>query len=322
MSEEIHSQLLAFIGEAFGRKEHRQATKLKLFYCPPHSREEEMRSWERHERAELFERLDLTEALIREIIEICETHADTQGVGRHKYKIRIDEALGGKVFHQFAMKPSFDPSTALVPSGGGGDGGGGNIGDAALSVLSANNQTLMRINQQTHESTFRALANMTDDLREENMELRIENRSLRKQVDELESTKMDREYQFAMAAEKSARSNKATEKLLQLGSVVIAKITGTAKELGAPDGLTMLLTDFGKSLRQDQLQKFMTVLDQSQIAMFFQIMEMVQPKPAANQGGGTGGGPPPNTTPPSPPATPAAPSAPPAAAPARAAAGG
>lgn len=310
MSEEIHAQLLGFIGEAFGRKEHRQATKLTLSYCPPSSREEPMRSWDRHERAELFDRLDLTEALIREIIEICETHADTQGPGgRHKYKVRIDEALGGKVFHQFVVKPSYDPSTALVaPGGGGGDGSA--IGDAALAVLSSNNQTLMRINQQTHESTFRALANMTDDLREENMNLRIENRSLRKQVDELESTKMDREYQMVMVAEKSARSNKMTEKLLQLGTVVMAKITGTAKELGAPDGLTMLLSEFGKSLRQDQLGKFMTILDQSQVAMFFQIMDMVQPKqppqapgqpgqqpPSAGHGGAPGNSPQPQQPP-------------------------
>ncbi len=39
-------------------------------------------------------------------------------------------------------------------------------------VLSANNQTLMRINQQTHESTFRALATAFEDLREENRVLR------------------------------------------------------------------------------------------------------------------------------------------------------
>ncbi len=299
MSEENHAQLLSFIGEAFGRKEHRQAIKLALMFCPPASREEPMRSWDRHERAELFDRLDLTEALIREIIEICDNHADTQGHGRHKYKVRIDEALGGKVFHQFVVRPSYDPSTALVVGSGEGGGGGGGTAEAALGVLSANNQTLMRINQQTHESTFRALANMTDDLREENMGLRIENRALRKQVDELESTKMDREFQFAMAAEKSQRSNKAIEKLLQLGTVVMAKITGTAKELGAPDGLSMLLGEFGRSLRQDQFQKFVTILDQSQIAMFFQIMDLVpkqqQPPAAPGQPG-----PPPGQQPPPP----------------------
>lgn len=286
MSEEIHAQLLSFLGEAFARQGHRQAVKVSLLYCPPKSREEPMRSWDRETDGTVFERLDLLESLIRTIIESSETLADANGIGTHQFKVKVFEHLGGTSFSPFRIKPSYDgtQSNDLALPNMGGQGNGDS--SAAMAILSQNNGVLLRVNQQMFDSSFRTLANLTENMRAENNELRLENQKLRKELEEAQSNKLDREYQLAMAADKNARTNRATEKLLQLGTVIAARITGTGKELGVTDGLQMLLMQFGKSLRPDQLQKLMTVLDQGQLAMFVQIMEMIPKGDAPPQGGG------------------------------------
>jgi hypothetical protein len=98
---------------------------------------------------------------------------------------------------------------------------------------------------------------------------------------------MDREFQIAMAAEKNARHNAGFQKVLQLGSVVVAKFAAGAEgaaQLGEAGGLPMLLGDFYQSLRQDQLNVLMQTLDMPQKIMFMEIVNMVRPKEPAQQG--------------------------------------
>lgn len=287
MSDEIRARLVEFIGPAFAAKDHKLAMKLELVYVPGKGlREEPMRTWERSDRPELFDQLDLTEALIMSIIKLAEDHADSAGPGAHKFKVRIHEQFNTKPFVLFAVKPSHDSysgddSTALMAPGGN-MGGGSQQSEAvigALQMVSGHAGQLMRINTQMHGESFRVLANLTEDLRDENSRLRAENSRLSKELDEAQSNKDDRSYQFAMAAAKNDRTNAAVGKLLQIGTVIAAKISGMGKELGAPEGIGMLLSEFGKSLKPEQIQKLMGVLDQGQVIMFMSIIDMVQPKP-------------------------------------------
>ena len=286
MSDEIRAKLIEFIGPAFAAKDHKAATKIELVYCPKNAREEPMRSWERVERPEVFEQLDLIEALIMQIISIAESHADSFGGGFHRFKVRIHEQFNSKPWVSFAIKPSYDgnaeDSTALTHGGGVG-GGGGDATIGALSIMRDHAGQLMRINTQMHGESFRVLANLTEDLRDENIKLRTENAALRKELETAQSNKEDREYQFAMAHSKNQRTDAAVSKLIQIGTIVAARITGMGKELGAPDGLGMLISEFGRSLRPEQIQKLMGVLDQGQLMMFMSIMEMVQPKQQQQQ---------------------------------------
>jgi hypothetical protein len=293
MSTELHAKVLGFLVEQFGFQKDRSCVRVDLLYSQKGFRDEEIRRWDRADKPELFETMVLIEQLTSAIIEIAETHADSFGHGSHRYVVRTHAHAGGRATESFLLKPSFEAGsdpTAMVPGGG--------AAHDAMGILTQNNMAFMRINAQMFQSSFSTLANLTDSLRAENTELRTENIALRREVEDSRSTRMDREFQFAMATEKNQRTNKATEKILQIGTVIAAKITGTSSELGAPDGLTMLLTEFGKSLRKDQIAQFVKVFDQGQLIMFFEIMNMVAPQegaPGAGQGAqgkGTAGLPP------------------------------
>jgi regulator of replication initiation timing len=146
----------------------------------------------------------------------------------------------------------------------------------------------MRINAQMYEGTIRVLGAQNQDMRQENAELRSENILLRREVDEARSNKMDREFQIAMAAEKNQRTNAGFQKLLQIGSVVAAKIGGADENQGGgASALGMLISEFGSSLRADQIGVLMNALDMGQKIMFMEIMRMVQPaepKPGPSAG--------------------------------------
>ena len=139
-----------------------------------------------------------------------------------------------------------------------------------------------------YEGTIRVLGSQNADMRQENAELRAENINLRREVDEARSNKLDREFQIAMAAEKNARTNEGFQKLLQLGSVVAAKIGGVSEGGGTGNAALMLLVEFGKSLRSDQVNAIMGLLDMSQKIMFMELLNMLFPpteKPNAPAGG-------------------------------------
>src|SRR4029077_14796660 len=121
---------------------------------------------------------------------------------------------------------------------------------------------LMRINAQMYEGTIRVLGAQNADMRAENGELRAENIKLRRENDELRSNHTEREFQIAMAMEKNARTNAGFQKLLQIGTVVAAKIGGgDGGEAGPSSPLAMLVTEFGKSLRPEQINVLFNTLD-------------------------------------------------------------
>ena len=75
---------------------------------------------------------------------------------------------------------------------------------------------MTRINSQMFDGTHRALHALNTELTQENKGLRSENATLREELDEARSNKMDREFQMAMLAEANARADRLTETVFRL----------------------------------------------------------------------------------------------------------
>jgi len=285
MSEnaELHSKLLSFLAGEFARKEGRQCVGVDLVYAPGNGfRDEDIRKWVRVDEPELFDNFANVEKLVGQIIEIATGEADAKPAGKHRFVVRTRQHMNERMTCSFSLSPSFSgggDEAALIA----GAGGGGRADGTATTVLMNHAGQLMRINAQMYEGTIRVLGAQNQDMRQENAELRAENILLRREVDEARSNKMDREFQIAMAAEKNARTNAGFQKLLQIGTVVAAKIGGADEgQGGTPSAIGMLISEFGKSLRSDQIGVLMNTLDMGQKIMFMELMNMVsanEPKP-------------------------------------------
>ena len=288
---ELHTKVMGFLAGEFARKEGRQCVQVDLLFSPGNGfRDDEIRKWVRADEPDLFDNFVKVEDLVKSILEIAEGEADAKPAGKHRFVIRTHQHLGGRATMSFALSPGFNggDSEALVAGGGRGGGGGSN----AEGILMNHASQLMRTNASMFEGTIRVLGAQTQDLRTENSELRAENILLRREVDEARSNKMDREFQIAMAAEKNARTNAGFQKLLQIGTVVAAKIGGAEGGEGAngeASPLAMLLSELARSLRPDQMQALMQILDIPQKIMFMQVMEMVVP-PEQKEGAEKAGG--------------------------------
>ena len=282
---ELHQKIFGFLTAEWARRENRQLTEVHLVYAPGGGfRDEPIRKWVRADEPEFFAEIVNVEKLVTAILEIAEGEVDAKPAGKHRFVIRTQQHLGERANMSFALQPSFHGTdeTAMMTGGGGGGGGGAGRGGAdiaAAQILASNNGQLMRINTQMFDGTIRVLGQQNLSMHEQLMALTAENANLRKELEEARSNKMDREFQIAMAAEKNARTNAGFQKLLQLGTVVAAKI-GTNNEpaqLGEASPIQMLLGEFYTSLRQDQLGVLMQTLDMAQKIMFMEIVNMVRP---------------------------------------------
>jgi hypothetical protein len=288
---ENHRKILGFLSAEFARKEGRQCVGVDLAYSPGNGfKDEDIRKWVRADEPELFDNFINVEKLASQILEIAEGEADAKPAGKHRFFVRTHQHLGGRALHSFALSPSYkgDELALTAP-------GSGNRAD----VLANHAAQLMRINAQMYEGTIRVLGAQNQDMRQENAELRAENIALRREVDEARSNKMDREFQIAMAAEKNARTNAGFQKLLQIGSIVAAKIGGPGGDpSGGESPFITLIGEFGKSLRQDQtavltkhITDFIGVLDMGQKMMFMEIINVFMPQEAPNGKPADAGGP-------------------------------
>jgi hypothetical protein len=200
--------------------------------------------------------------------------------------------MGTSPTYPFALQPAYHGSsdeTAIATSGGGGGNGAKDV--AVTQILAQNNSQLMRTNQQMFDGTIRVLGHQNQNMHEQIIALRDENAKLRMDLEQANSNKMDREFQMAMAAEKNNRNNAAFQKLFQFGTVIVSKIAsdGPQQQLGEGAPLSMLINEFQSSIRPDQMQALMQLLDMPQKIMFMNIVKMVQPP---DQGPPQGGGPP------------------------------
>ena len=285
---ELHSKILAFLMGEWTRKDERQLVGVDLLYAPGQGfRDEEVRRWERADEPEFFAEYVNIEKLVSQIIDIAEGEADAKAPGKHRFIVRTRQHMGTKPSMSFALYPSFHGSadeTALMAGGSGGGGGGAGRDQG---VIANHAGQLMRINAQMFEGTIRVLGQQNMSLHEQVAALTAENATLRKELEEARSNKMDREFQIAMAAEKQQRNTQAVQKLLQLGTVVVSKIAATEggpAQLGEAAPLPMLIGELQKSLRQDQMAAIMQVLDMPQKILFMEIVNLANPGPKGPPG--------------------------------------
>jgi hypothetical protein len=291
---ELHAKILGFLMAEWARKDNRQLVCVDLLFAPGNGfRDEEIRKWVRADEPDFFAEFVNVEKLVTQIIEIAEGEADAKPSGKHRFVVRTHQHLGGRGNLSFALSPSYTggDETALVPNGSGSRGNGE---VAAAQILAGNNAQLMRTNTQMFDGTIRVLGQQNLSLHEQVIALTSENAILRRELEEARSNKMDREFQIAMAAEKNARTNAGFQKLLQLGTVVVAKFgaDGAAgQQLGEGAPLPMLIGEFYQSLRPDQMGVLMQSLDMAQKILFMEIVNMVRPKEPPQQGQSPPGGP-------------------------------
>jgi hypothetical protein len=290
---EIFAKILTFLAEQFALKENRQCVGVDLLYSPGGGfRDEMMRQWLRKDDPELFDTFVNVEKFAAQIVEIVEGEVDAKQPGRHRFVVRTHQAMGGRAFTSIVLQPTFrggGDETALVPANGGPGAVSGGPNQLA-TVLASHASQLMRINAGMFDSTIRVLGQQSVSMHQQVAELTTENIALRRELDDARSNKMEREFQLAMGAEKNKRANEGFQKLLQIGTVVAAKMGGDDGSMGSPSGLAMLLHDFGKSLRSDQIAALMNVLDMGQKMLFMEIMNTVAASAEAKASAGAAPG--------------------------------
>lgn len=285
-NEELHGKILGFLMGEWARKDNRQLVSVELLYAPGSGfRDEEVRKWVRADEPDLFAEFVHIEKLVSQIIEIATGEADAKAAGKHRFIVRCTQYGGSRPTQSFALSPGYtggDETAAIVPNHAGN-------ANRDQQVISNHASQLMRINAQMFEGTIRVLGQQTMALHQQVSDLTAENVALRRELEEARSDRMDREFHIAMATEKNMRTNAGFNKLLQLGSVIAAKIGGgddNQQASGSP--LATLIVDFYQSLRQDQIGGLMQMLDMAQKMMFMEIVKLVQP-PDQGPGGGRPG---------------------------------
>lgn len=280
---ELHNKIMTFLNGEFARGEGRQCDAVDLDFEPGNGfRPENIRKWVRADaiNSEFFDNFAKLEELVTSIIDIAEGEVNAKPAGKHCFVIRTHQHLGNRAKMSFALQPQYNGSdeTALVPNGGGG-------GRGESGVIANHAGQLMRINAQMFEGTIRVLGQQNMNLHDQVATLTADNAKLRAELEEARSNRLDREFQLSMAMEKNARANAGFNKLLQLGTVVAAKIGGGEEAQGSASPLAMLIAEFGRSLRKDQIDVLMNMLDMGQKIMFMEIMNAVNPdKPEPQPG--------------------------------------
>ena len=298
---ELHGKILGFLMGEWARKDNRQLVSVDLLYAPGSGyRDEEIRKWVRADEPDLFAEFVNIEKLVAQIVEIATGDADAKAPGKHRFIVRCTQHGGSRPTHSFALSPSYtgNDDVAIMPTGG----GGGGVSSKDQQVIATHASQLMRINAQMFEGTIRVLGQQNMALHQQVSDLTADNANLRRDLEEARSNRMDREFQIAMATEKNMRTNAGFQKLLQIGTVVAAKIGGgddnNSNQHPSTSPLGLLLGEFYLSLRPDQMGAMMQMLDMGQKMMFGEIVNLIKPP---EQGGGPGPNGKPAGPPPGPP---------------------
>lgn len=292
---ELHRKMLEFLTTEWARKENRQLVGVDLLYSPGGGyKNDPIRQWERADEPEMFAEYVNIEKLVSQIIEIADTDVDTRAGGKHRYLVRTRQHMGTSPTFPFALQPAFHGSsdeTSLATHGG----VNGSKDVAVTQILAQNNNQLMRTNQQMFDGTIRVLGHQNQNMHEQILALRDENAKLRMDLEQANSNKMDREFQMAMAAEKNIRNNQLVQKAMQLSTVVVSKFAADgsgSQQLGEGSGLAMLINELKESLRPDQMQALMQILEMPQKILFMEIVKQSSPPEQGPPQGGGGPRPP------------------------------
>lgn len=292
MSEELHAKILAFLSGEFKREGPYACTRLDLVFSAGSGyRDEEIQSWVRAETPELFDTLALVEKLTSQVIERAYSHADSYGEPKsYRYVLRTIQHLHGRATWSFSVKPS--GTLAIQQSGD--DAGqltaiaGGPRQPVDALVHALNTQT--RNSREMYQGTVNALVATNKQALDENMTLKQRVRELERALDDAQSTRMEREWAINQQVRKAERTDAGFAKLLQMAQIIASRLMlGEGASAGAVSGLATLIAQFGHSLRPDQIQQLIAVLDMPQRLMFQEIMSMAQGEAEKTQAAGGGG---------------------------------
>lgn len=288
MSEELHRKLLGFLAGEFARQNEAQCVSVELVFAPHGAvKNEQLREWRRAQDPGTFEIGTLPD-FVTSVIDIAESETDAKPPGKYSFFLRTKQYMGGQQKQSFSLQPSFsgsDESVALTSSAPRQDGSA-----QALQVMTGFANTAMRTNTQMFDGSLRALGAANERLSNQNADLHAENIILRREIEDARTNKLDKEFQIAMAADKNARANAGWQKFMQIGTVLVAKMSGGIGGLGGAGGADnngnagavaagpapwqMLISEFANSLRQDQQMTLFNMLDTSQKIMFQELMTM------------------------------------------------
>jgi hypothetical protein len=295
MSEELHRRLREFLVAEVNRRDERQCVRIELFYAPRGSRPTPLKDWSRKEYPEIFESLTLIEKLTTTLIEAAEYYADSFQSGKHRFEVWTKQHLGSGAQFAFVMQPAATAvaaeDTALAAPGGGASGSTPLTEGTAAHVIA----TLTRAQQSMFDGTVRVLGATNASFREENTELRERVRSLERELDQARSERLEREHVVRMEDRRQDQRSEALGRLLQLASILAGRFvagdgTGPNAAQNAGQALRLLIAQFAKSLRPEQIQAVFGSLDQVQQGMLMEIMTIATRDEAQPGGPGTPNG--------------------------------
>ena len=292
---DLHARILAFLRGELALTGHQVCVSLELELAPTAQgfRPQQLKKWIRESQPELFEGGLETEKLVTTILQMADDDVETQSPGKYRYVVRTLQRLGERSTVSFSLSPTYrggadDDSTALTVAGQKIDGNA-----AATAILGRHAGDLLRVNLQQSELQMKYATHVTAKLLEDNAQLNIENRNLRRENDELKSTRMEREYSLSERAEKMHQGNKQFDKIMQLGTIVASKMLGDGGGGATPVG--MLLATFKDSITQQQSMQLLQMLTNEQRLMLMEIFsyattaEQAQAAQAAQNGHGANG---------------------------------
>lgn len=284
--EELHTKILAFLSGEFSRTESHQCVHVGLYYRAPGIGDEDLYSKDRSvpDEAEWFSTLALIEKMVREMLDRAEQQANsfTTNAKARRFFIRTKQHMGGRQTYPFALQ-----ATAIVSYDDDDDEDGGSraaAGDGNALVGDAF-KTLVKVNAGMFGDSLKALSAQLTAAVKENAELNAENRNLRRQVDEVTSARMDREWAIQKEMKRENRADQGFAKFIQLGTIVASKmLPGTGLEQaidGGGDALEMMIAKFFESMSEEQGKALLSILKMEQQMMLYEVDQLIKKRAQA-----------------------------------------
>jgi hypothetical protein len=309
-----HEKVLAFLGEALGLTHHQSCVKIELEYAQPGFRADKIREWSRQTTPEVFGD-DATRALVfaqrltSEVVSTAEGHADSYGIGKHRFVLRTFQALGSRTVCAFVISPSVDSNAqalAVQGAGPGVDGSGGyvtpgladrpdGVGQIGQLMRHIENRDRLAIQKeqagmQKDIAYINAMGHHVKQLVDENQALRQMLAEKDKQhaenlaaIEAARSQEHEREIQAKIVFDEQERKTFATKKVLALLPVIVSKWGRSQKKAEASgkvqSPLTKIIGELLASMDDRQRDHLQELLSTEQQIAFSEIASVVEEEP-------------------------------------------
>jgi hypothetical protein len=299
-TSDIHARLAAFIVDEMGRPEQHACIKLELIYMPPgEHRRDPLKTWHRGNEVDRpyfdVKATAYLDRLVAEMVELAEYHADSFGIGKHRFKVVSHHAMGGgRHTHNFTMLPSAESSegelvgaSELDPSTGG-----------ITLQLMRHLENQQRLNKDMMTSFAGAMREAMTQLRTDNDRLHAlivakDSQRLAEltEVEAARSKAHDQQIEAQLVVSETERKTFATKKIFGLLPVAISRFIeggedkdgdGKKAKLGKdgkakpwkPSALSVALGELAESLTDEQQEVIENTLDIEQKIMLSEAIRL------------------------------------------------